>query len=169
MNGAPEIMAENPRDLTRTTLGVLFIGGMMTACFYILGPFLTAIVWAATLVIATFPLLLRLQSALGGRRAIAVAVMTIGLLLVFVVPFWLAIATVVRNAGTLGGDESETIGQLRRRVRSAAPSLRAPFDALASALTLAVYADAVLEQQDWERARAAYSALAHQTEPHRAA
>jgi len=94
-------MGENRPDLTRTTLAVLFIGGMLTTCFYILGPFLAAIVWAATLVIATFPLMLRVQRALGGRRAIAVTVMTVMLLLVFVVPFWFAIGTIVRNAGTL--------------------------------------------------------------------
>src|SRR5450755_3235713 len=95
-------MGENRPDLTRTTLAVLFIGGMLTTCFYILGPFLAAIVWAATLVIATFPLMLRVQRAIGGRRAIAVTAMTVMLLLVFVVPFWFAIGTIVRNAGTLG-------------------------------------------------------------------
>ena len=94
-------MQETSRDLARTTLGVLFIGGMLVTCFYILGAFLTATVWAATLVIASFPLMLSIQSALWGRRSLAVAVMTFALLLFFVVPFWFAIGTIVRNASQI--------------------------------------------------------------------
>ncbi|MCW3474476.1 AI-2E family transporter YdiK [Limobrevibacterium gyesilva] len=94
-------MADAYRDLTRTTLAVLFIGGMITTCFWILGPFLPAIVWAVTLVIATWQLMLRAQAALWNMRGLAVAVMTLGLLLVFIVPFWFAIGTIVGHAGQI--------------------------------------------------------------------
>ena len=92
-----------PLDLTRITLGVLFIGGTLFACFRILGPFLPAVVWAATLVIASFPLMERVQRALWNIRPLAVAVMTAALLLVFVIPFWLAIGTIVEHAGQIVG------------------------------------------------------------------
>ncbi len=88
-------------DLTRITLGVLFIGATLVSCFWIVGPFLPAIVWASTLVIATFPLMERVQQALWNRRALAVTAMTAVLLLVFVIPFWLAITTILQHAGQI--------------------------------------------------------------------
>src|SRR5262252_549393 len=84
-------------DLTRTTLAVLFVGGMIAACFWILRPFLPAIIWATTLVVATWPVMVHVQRRLWNRRGLAVAVMTVALLFVFVVPFWLAITTIADN------------------------------------------------------------------------
>ena len=88
---------EGRSDLTRTTLAVLFVAGLIAACFWILRPFLPAVIWATTLVVATWPVMLRVQQRLWNRRALAVAVMTVALLLVFVVPFWLAITTIIDN------------------------------------------------------------------------
>lgn len=87
-----------PRDLTRTTLAVLFIGILIAACFWILRPFLLPLLWATMIVVATWPLMLGAQARLWGRRGLAVAVMTLALLLVFFVPFTLAIAAIVQNA-----------------------------------------------------------------------
>jgi predicted PurR-regulated permease PerM len=84
-------------DLTRTTLAVLFVAGLIGACFWILRPFLPAIIWATTLVVATWPLMERVQLRLWNRRGLAVGVMTLALLLVFIVPFWLAITTITDN------------------------------------------------------------------------
>ena len=92
-----------PRDLTRTTLAVLFIGVLIAANFFILKPFLPAFVWAVTIVVATWPLMLRLQSWLGGKRGFAVAVMTLALLLLLIVPFALAIVTLVDHADMIKG------------------------------------------------------------------
>src|SRR5580698_9924376 len=79
-------MAGESRDLARTMMVLLFIGGLMTASFLVVRPFLPAVVWAATLVIATWPLMRAVQGALGGRRWPAVTVMTIALALVVLVP-----------------------------------------------------------------------------------
>ncbi|MGH7152805.1 MAG: AI-2E family transporter YdiK [Acetobacteraceae bacterium] len=96
-------MSEPHHDVTRTTLAVLFIAGLGVASFWVIQPFLAAMIWAITLVIATWPLLLLVQRSLGGRRRLAVAVMTTGLVLVVVVPFWLAISTIVGNSGRIVG------------------------------------------------------------------
>ena len=88
---------EGRSDLTRTTLAVLFVAGLIAACFWILRPFLPAVIWATTLVVATWPVMLRVQHRLWNRRALAVVIMTLALLLVFVVPFWLAITTIIDN------------------------------------------------------------------------
>ena len=91
-------MAEIRRDLTRTTLAVLCIVGMIAASFMVVRPFLAALVWATTLVIATWPLMLRLQAALGGRRGLAVTLMTLALLLIVVLPLSAAIGAIVANS-----------------------------------------------------------------------
>lgn len=89
-------------DLARITLSVLFIGGLLLASFYVMWPFLPAILWATTLVVATWPLLMRVQRYAGGRRWVAVLVMTLVLLIIIIVPFWLAISTVVTNIDVIG-------------------------------------------------------------------
>ncbi|PSH67924.1 hypothetical protein CU102_15235 [Phyllobacterium brassicacearum] len=90
-------MAQPRQDITRVTLAVLFIGGLLVSSIWIMLPFLAAIIWALTLVIATWPLMLWVQRHTGNRRGIAVLVMTITLLLVLIVPFWLAIGMIIDN------------------------------------------------------------------------
>ena len=91
----------NRPDLARTTLGVLFIGGLIAAAFWVLRPFIGPAIWATTIVVATWPLLLGLQARLWQRRSLAVAVMTLLLLLLFVVPLTLTVLTLVLNADEL--------------------------------------------------------------------
>lgn len=94
-------MNQNPQtsqDVTRTTLAVLFIGMLIAASFYIVSPFLTSFIWATMIAVATWPVLLAIQARLWGKRGIAVAVMTIILLLFLVVPLWLAVATIIDKA-----------------------------------------------------------------------
>jgi predicted PurR-regulated permease PerM len=91
-------MIRKPGDLTHTTLAVLFIGGLIAAAFWILRPFLAALIWAAMIVVATWPLMQRVQRWLWGRRWLAVAVMIVVLLLVFVIPIALAASSIVTNA-----------------------------------------------------------------------
>ncbi len=84
-------------DLGRATLMVLCITGLLLASFWVIQPFLPAILWATTLVLATWPLMLWVQRHTGNRRWLAVLVMTLVLLLLLLVPLWLAISTVVTN------------------------------------------------------------------------
>jgi len=88
-------------DLARTTLQLLALGALIAASLWIIWPFLVALVWAATVAIATWPLLLRAQSWLGGRRALAVALMTILLLLILIVPLYFAITAISGNVGQI--------------------------------------------------------------------
>ena len=86
------------RDITRTILAVLFIAVLIAVSFWILRPFLTSIVWAAIIVIATWPVLLRLQKWLWGKRGLAVTVMTIVLLMVIFVPLITGIIAIAGKA-----------------------------------------------------------------------
>jgi predicted PurR-regulated permease PerM len=87
-----------PVDITHTTLSVLVLALLVTATIWVLSPFFTAIVWATIVTVATWPILIRLQAVLGGRRAFAVALMTAMILLVVFVPVTLAVRTIVLNA-----------------------------------------------------------------------
>jgi predicted PurR-regulated permease PerM len=91
------------QDLTRTVFQVLFIGALVAGSFWILRPFLLASLWATAIVVATWPLMLRAQAWLGGRRGAAVAVMTAALLLILVAPLTLAIVTIVDNSDRIIG------------------------------------------------------------------
>ena len=91
------------RDLARTTLVVLAIGSLMVASLWILRPFVPALIWATMIVVATWPLLLALQKRLWRQRWLAVTVLMITLVLVFVLPFWLAISAIVTNADEIAG------------------------------------------------------------------
>jgi len=90
-------MAETQRDITRNVLAVLFIVTLIGSSIWILRPFLGAIVWATTIVVATWPLMISVQKFLWNRRALAVAVMTIVLLGVLVVPLTFAVGAIVAN------------------------------------------------------------------------
>lgn len=94
MNDTPQ------RDLVRNTLIIVLIGALLAACFWIVRPFLPALIWASMIVIATWPLLVIVQKKVKGRRPAVMVMMGI-LILVFIIPFTLAIGTIVENAPQL--------------------------------------------------------------------
>lgn len=98
-----------PRDIAQVLLSVLFLAIMIVACLWIVQPFILAFAWAGTIVIATWPVLLRLQKLLWGRRSLAVLVMMLLLVLLFVIPIALLVNSIVDGSGPLihavtGGD-----------------------------------------------------------------
>src|SRR5258706_15855670 len=99
MTERPGMATLPPADLPRTTLGVLIIVVLIGLTIWILRPFLGATIWASMIVVATWPMMRRLQAWLWGSRKLAVAVMIGALLLVLVLPLTLATGTIVSNAG----------------------------------------------------------------------
>jgi predicted PurR-regulated permease PerM len=90
-----EPLQRSNADITRTFLFILILAGLITASLWTLSPFLSALIWATTIVVATWPLLLHVQRWTGGRRAPAVLLMTVVIAAVFVVPFGMAIAVLL--------------------------------------------------------------------------
>ena len=90
--------ANRSQDLARTTFQLLALAALIATSFWIVRPFLMALAWAAMIVVATWLLLLHLQAWLGGRRSLAVTVMTVALLLILVVPLYFGITAIVENA-----------------------------------------------------------------------
>ncbi|PWK68458.1 AI-2E family transporter YdiK [Aminobacter sp. AP02] len=95
-------MVRGNQDITRLTLAVLFIGGILVASIWVMLPFVPAIIWAMTLVITTWPLMLWVQRHVGNRRGWATVIMTLALLLVLIIPLWLAVGTIAANTGKIG-------------------------------------------------------------------
>jgi predicted PurR-regulated permease PerM len=93
----------NSPNLTRTTLAVLFIGILIAACFWIMRPFLSSLLWATMIVIATWPVFLKLQARLWGKRWLAVLVITVVLLLVLIVPICFAVLTILDRSDEIVG------------------------------------------------------------------
>ena len=79
--------------LTLAVLAMLIIG-----CYFVLQPFLTALVWAAILCTTTWPLYLRLHARLDRRDALAALAMVLLLSLLMLAPFIVVGATIADNA-----------------------------------------------------------------------
>ena len=94
----PESTAPPSWDVTRIVLAVVVLGGLIGATFWVLRPFLPALIWATMIVVATWPLMRAVQGRLGGRRGLAVAVMTATMVVIVVAPIALGIAVVVERA-----------------------------------------------------------------------
>src|ERR1051326_8154037 len=91
-------MAETSRsDITRIVLAVLFIVALIGASIWILLPFLGAVVWSATIVVATWPLMIAIQKRLWNKRGLAVTAMTLLLLALLIVPLTLTIGAILAS------------------------------------------------------------------------
>lgn len=93
------VKVSQPKDLLQILLSVLFISVMIIACLWIVRPFVLGFAWAGTIVIATWPLMLKVQKLMWGKRSLAVAVMTLLLLMLFVIPVALLVNSLVDNSG----------------------------------------------------------------------
>jgi predicted PurR-regulated permease PerM len=100
-------------DLTHTTLSVLFLVLLAGGTIWVLSPFLTAMLWAVIVCVAMWPLLRHLEHRLGGRRRLAVAIITVALMLVVFAPVTAAVITIVDAAWRItAGLESSDLMQV---------------------------------------------------------
>lgn len=90
-------------DLARIIFSILFISLLIITCFWIVQPFILGFSWASMVVIATWPLLKKLQKLLWGKRVPAVLIMTLLLMLLFVIPVGFVVNSIVDNNETIVG------------------------------------------------------------------
>jgi len=74
---------------------------LMIGSLYVLRPFLPGLIWATTIVVATWPVLLSIQRHCGGRRWLATVAMLLILLFVIVLPLYQAISTLALHGGAI--------------------------------------------------------------------
>jgi predicted PurR-regulated permease PerM len=67
--------------------GLVLIGAIVVGCVFVLRPFISAILWAAILCFATWPLYEMFRRRLRDRRTLAAALTTAVLALVLIIPF----------------------------------------------------------------------------------
>ena len=79
--------------LTLAVLAMLIVG-----VYFVLQPFVTALIWAAILCTTAWPLYLRLRALLGGRDALAALAMVLLLGLLMLTPFVVVGLTIADNA-----------------------------------------------------------------------
>lgn len=91
------------RDVTSVIFQVIALGVLIVTVMWILRPFLISITWAGMIVVTTWPIFLRLETVLGKRRGLAVAMITLALLLAVVVPLSLAIGAIVQSSDDIYG------------------------------------------------------------------
>lgn len=80
-------------------------------CALVLWPFLSALLWAAVLCFSTWPVYTWCERALGGRRALAAALMTLSVAVVLVAPFAIMVATLTDSVGALVAATSRVLQQ----------------------------------------------------------
>ncbi len=90
-------MPAQRRDLTQILLSLICIGALVVAAFWIVRPFVAATIWATTIVVVTWPLMLRIEARLWKSRWLAITALMVLLLIVFLVPLALLIGTIVSN------------------------------------------------------------------------
>jgi len=88
-------------NLPRILMSVLAVSMLLLGSLWVVKPFLGPGIWAVTIVVATWPLLTRLEAAFGGRRFLAVIAMSLMLLAIVFVPLFLAVNTVLDQSDRL--------------------------------------------------------------------
>lgn len=94
-------MASDQRpDVMRYVFSITVVVILLALSGWVLLPFMAAGVWAMLIVVATWPLLIKLQNLFGDRRSPAVVVMTLAILLLLVLPLFLLVSTTVEHSDT---------------------------------------------------------------------
>jgi predicted PurR-regulated permease PerM len=89
------------QEVARPLFNIFAIVALVFTSLWIFRPFIGALIWATTIVVATWPLLLGLQRILWGRRGLAVVLLSAVLLGVLFVPFVLSIGAIVVNVDVI--------------------------------------------------------------------
>jgi predicted PurR-regulated permease PerM len=88
-------MSERRSQLIGNAVLLACVAVLVLGVLAVLRPFLSAIVWASIIVVATWPIMLHVQRLFGGRRGLAVAVMSAGLFAAIVAPVAFLLGTLV--------------------------------------------------------------------------
>ena len=85
-----ETFALKNRKTIEQAVGLLLVGVLVFFCLLVLKPFVTAMLWAAILVFASWPVFEFVKRRLaGGHPALGAGLMTLFATLLLVVPLWL--------------------------------------------------------------------------------
>src|SRR4051794_7699678 len=92
---------ETPRTALDRRIALVAAIVLALACLLILRPFVSALLWAVVLCYSTWPIYCRALKLCGGRRGLAAFLMTLGLILIVLVPLVILAATMADNVHAL--------------------------------------------------------------------
>ena len=76
------------RNMIESALRISLLALLLILSYEIIAPFTVPILWGAIIAMAAFPLVTWLEPKLGGRRGLSSALVTIGIILILVIPAW---------------------------------------------------------------------------------
>ncbi len=89
------------RTKLEQNLGWAVVLALVVGCLIVLRPFVSALLWAVVLSFSSWPLYQRLLRWVGNRRALAASVMTLGMVLILLLPFLIMGMTLADNVKVL--------------------------------------------------------------------
>ncbi|HOX55321.1 MAG TPA: AI-2E family transporter [Candidatus Paceibacterota bacterium] len=98
------------RSKLEQNLGWAVLLALAVGCLVVLRPFASALLWAVVLCFSTWPLHHRLLQLLGNRRTLAASLMTLGMVLVLLVPFVIVGTTLASNLKELTAATRSWVG-----------------------------------------------------------
>ncbi|WP_083245036.1 AI-2E family transporter YdiK [Paraburkholderia nodosa] len=88
-------------DLARILFVVAILCALTIGSLYVMRPFLPGLIWATTIVVATWPAMKAIERRCGNRRWLATLIMLLILLVVIVLPLYEAISTLAVHGGEI--------------------------------------------------------------------
>src|SRR5580765_662039 len=89
------------RSKLEQNLGWIVLALLLTGCVVVLLPFVSALLWATVLAYSSWPLYRRLLKVLGGRRTVAALLISLGMILIGLLPFLVVGLTLADNVSDL--------------------------------------------------------------------
>jgi predicted PurR-regulated permease PerM len=83
------------------TLGWVLLLALLLGCLFVVLPFVSAMLWAAVLCCSSWPLYTRVLGLVHGRRSLAALLMTLGMMLIVLLPFVIVGTTLADNTKDL--------------------------------------------------------------------
>src|SRR5687767_3412595 len=76
------------RNMIEATLRIGLLVVVLTVSYQIIRPFTVPIIWGGIIAMAAFPLVKWLETKLGGRRGLSATLVSLGFILILVIPAW---------------------------------------------------------------------------------
>jgi predicted PurR-regulated permease PerM len=95
-------MSQFTRKIERN-LGLAVVLLLLAGCLLVLRPFVSALLWAVVLCVSSWPIYRRLLGWSGNRRTLAALLMTLAMILIVLLPFFIVAMTLADNIKELTG------------------------------------------------------------------
>ena len=93
--------SQESSDIARVLFVVAILCVLTIGTLYVMRPFVPGLIWATTIVVATWPVMLAIERRCGGRRWLATAIMLLILLIVMIMPLYEAISTLAQHGADI--------------------------------------------------------------------